>query len=47
MYRKEKRKNFNDVKVMYDLDGTTSVSDIIKTFKAAGVSIKREDIYFM
>ena len=47
MYRKEKRKNFNDVKVMYDLDGTTSVSDIIKTFKVAGVSIKKEDIYFI
>ena len=48
MYRKEKRKNnYSDIKVMFDLDGTKNISDIIKLFNNAGVAIEEEDIYFI
>lgn len=48
MYRKEKRKNnYNDIRVMFDLDGTKNIDDIIKLFDNAGVEIDKSDIYFI
>ena len=47
MYRKEKRRGFNDIKVMYDLDGNTCIDDIKKVFDNASIEIAKEDIYFI